>query len=158
MKEQRNICRNFTLKEDTYEKLLTLSKEKGFSNHTVFVVQKCIMAYYRRMDKERYENGKTARDPIPHKLDRNNNNRYKTVHTMLTKSENDALEAVIKYHNFIDKYSKPEYSQFLACVVLRMWGDRDEVVEEKEKAPKPSRGGFDALDPNRFVNENWGGD
>ena len=158
MKEQRNICRNFTLKEDTYEKLITLSKEKGFSNHTVFVVQKCIMAYYRRIDMERFNRGKTAREPIPHKLDRRNNNRYKTVHTMLTNSENTALESVIKYHNFIDKYGKAEYSQFLACVILRMWGDRDDSSEDTPKANKPGRSGLDALDPNRFINENWGGD
>lgn len=158
MKEQRNICRNFTLKESTYDKLLTLSSEKGFSNHTVFVVHKCILAYWRRIDMDRFLRGKTAREPIPHKLDRKNEQGYKTVHTMLTKSESDALEAVLKYHNFIDKYGKPEYSQFLACVVLKMWGDRDEPTEEIPKTKKPGKTTLTDLDPNRYVNENWGGD
>ncbi len=157
MKEERNICRNFTLKEDTYNKLLTLAKEKGFSNHTVFVVQKCIMAYYRRIDMDRFSRGKIAKEPIPRRLDHSNKNPYKTVHTMLTKSENDALEAVIKYHNFIDKYGRAEYSQFLACVIIKMWGDRDDIKDE-EITPKKPLSGFDALDPNRYVNENWGGD
>ena len=57
-----------------------------------------------------------------------------------------------------DKYGKAEYSQFLACVILRMWGDRDESSEDTPKANKPGRSGLDALDPNRFINENWGGD
>ena len=157
MGELRNIPRNFTLKENTYNQLLTLSKEKGFSNHTVFVVQKCIMAYYRRIDMERFNKGKIAKEPIPRKLDRSNKQPYKTVHTMLTASENHALEAVIKYHNFIDKYGKMEYSQFLACVIIKMWGERDEVEEEKE-TPKKPKTSLAALDPEQFQNENWIGD
>ena len=158
MGELRNIPRNFTLKETTYNQLLTLAKEKGFSNHTVFVVQKCIMAYYRRIDTERYSKGKIAKEPIPRKLDRSNKEAYKTVHTMLTASENHALEAVIRYHNFIDKYGKLEYSQFLACVVVKMWGERDEVEEEEKEIAKKPKSNFSALDPERYQNENWVGD
>ena len=82
------------------------------------------------------------------------------IHTSLTASENQALEDVIKYHNFIDKNGKPEYSQFLACVIIKMWGDRDEIEEKEEvsEQPKKIKPSLDALDPNRYVHDNWGGD
>ena len=120
---------------------------------SVFITQKIILAYSRRIDRSRFEVGKIAREPIPRKLknsDRGAGLKTVTVHTSLTASENQALEDVIKYHNFIDKYGRPEYSQFLACVIIKMWGDRDEAEEVPVNSTPRKTTGLDALNPNNF--------
>lgn len=152
MGEIRNIGRNFVIYEREYNHLLILMSETPFKNVSVFVTQKIIMAYYRRIDKSRFDAGKIAREPIPRRLknsDRGAGLKTIAVHTSLTASENQALEDVLRYHNFIDKNGKPEYSQFLACVIIKMWGDRDEVEEPIVAAPKKTSG-LDALDPNNY--------
>lgn len=153
MGEIRNIGRNFVIYEREYNHLLILMSETPFKNVSVFVTQKIIMAYYRRIDKSRFDAGKIAREPIPRRLknsDRGAGLKTIAVHTSLTASENQALEDVLKYHNFIDKNGKPEYSQFLACVIIKMWGDRDEVEETPiNQAPKKASG-LDALNPENF--------
>lgn len=153
MGEIRNIGRNFVIYEREYNHLLILMSETPFKNVSVFVTQKIIMAYYRRIDKSRLDAGKIAREPIPRRLknsDRGAGLKTITVHTSLTASENQALEDVLRYHNFIDKNGKPEYSQFLACVIIKMWGDRDEI-EETPINPTPRKtSGLDALNPENF--------
>ena len=162
MSEKRDISRNFIIYEREYQHLLILMGETPIKNVSVFITQKIILAYSRRIDRDRFNKGKIAREPIPRRLknsDRGAGLKTVTVHTALTASENQALEDVVKYHNFIDKYGKAEYSQFLACVIIKMWGDRDDVEEEKEKEPvKPVKSKLDALDPGRYQNENWIGD
>ncbi|MBR2506653.1 MAG: hypothetical protein IKB70_07030 [Bacilli bacterium] len=153
MGEIRNIGRNFVIYEREYNHLLILMSETPFKNVSVFVTQKIIMAYYRRIDKSRLDAGKIAREPIPRRLknsDRGAGLKTIAVHTSLTASENQALEDVLRYHNFIDKNGKPEYSQFLACVIIKMWGDRDEI-EETPIDPTPRKAsGLDALNPENF--------
>lgn len=152
MSEIRNCGRNFVIYEREYNHLLTLMSETPIKNVSVFITQKIILAYARRIDRSRFNSGKIAREPIPRKLrnsDRGAGLKTIAVHTSLTASENQALEDVLKYHNFIDKYGKPEYSQFLACVIIKMWGDRDEIEEPIVTAPKKTSG-LDALNPENF--------
>jgi len=157
MSEKRDISRNFIIYEREYQHLLILMGETPIKNVSVFITQKIILAYSRRIDRDRFNKGKIAKEPIPRKLknsDRGAGLKTVTLHTALTASENKALEDVIRYHNFIDKYGKAEYSQFLACVIIKMWGDRDDVEEEKEVDPiKPKKSKLDALDPGCYQSD-----
>lgn len=135
--EKRCVCQNFILKQDTYQKLNYLALEKGYKDKAVFVTQKIILAYSRRIDRSRFEAGRLAKEPIPRKARRYLKEQDVRVHTMLTPSEKQALNDLVKYHNFIDKFGRPEYSMFLACAIEKMWGDRDESdLKEKEKKNK----------------------
>ncbi len=159
--EARNISRNFILKKETYEKLVIIAEEKGYkvSQIPVFVTQKCIMPYFKRIDKSRFDAGKLAKEPIPRKIIRYIGSENKKVHTMLTLTEDNALKDVLKYHNFIDKYQRPELSLFLACVIEKMWGDRDEVEEAKPETNKPGKVDLSILDdPFGHDGENWSGE
>lgn len=146
--ELRNIAQNFVIKQETYDKLCTLASEKGYENRSVFVTQKIILAYSRRIDRSRLDAGKIAKEPLARRVIRLNYSSNVKVHLMLTGSEKKALSDVIKYHNFIDKYGRPEYSMFLACAIEKMWGERDEIKAEKPKEKPNPPVDYSILNPN----------
>lgn len=153
MSEKRDISRIFTLYEREYNHLLILMSETNIKNVPFFITQKIIIPYFRRIDMERFNKGKIAREPIPRRLnnsDRKTGLKKVNVCLALTASEAQALISVVKYHNFIDKYGKLEYSQFLACVIIKMWGDRDEIEETPINTVPRKSIGLDALNPENF--------
>lgn len=136
MAECRKYSRNFTLKRETYDKLRVLADERGFGDISVFITKKMIISLYRRIDIDRLNSGKIAREPIPRKIIYRSGDPIVNVHIKLTETESKQFDDVIKYHNYIDKYGKPEYSKFLACWIVNKWGERDEELKTEEQPIK----------------------
>lgn len=146
MAEIRNYPRNFLLKESTYNKLLILAKEMNFQNISVFITRRIITPYYRRIDRERFEKGLIAKEPLNDRKLVNHEEKLVTVHVRLTKEENQGLMDLIKYHNFFGVNDRPQFSSFLAAAIIRMWGDRDEE-KHVNIDPKAEHVDVSALNP-----------
>ena len=77
--------------------------ETPIKNVSVFITQKIILAYARRIDRSRFNSGKIAREPIPRKLrnsDRGAGLKTIAVHISLTASEKSSSRGCFKISQF----------------------------------------------------------
>lgn len=131
MAEIRCISRNFKLKPETYRKLLLLSEERGFKDPRVFVTKKMINPLYRRIDVDKFYRGGIAKEPMARIIRYDSKDEPITFHLKLTENESRELDSVIKWHNYIDKYGKLQYSIFLANWIVTKWEEREEEKPEQ---------------------------
>lgn len=150
-KESRNLRVSFYLKKTEFDKLITLSNGSGIKNWQVFMTQKLILPYARRMNPK-YDH---ARTPLPQKLQPNKAEKM-PLHLMLTSGEKNQLDKLIQYHYFINPTTgKNMYSKFFACLIIQTYNNR--FVEEQHEDPESISSGID-LSVLGHDDEDWSGE
>ena len=136
MAEIRNQRVNFRLKPETFALMQQLADTYAVKDLHVFVTQKLILPYARRMNPDR----EYAKTPLKRKIPYIKSKANKPFHLMFTEDEMKQYDKVVRYHYFIDANGQRENSKFLTCLIYnaaKIYEDEKiQKVEEEEYEPE----------------------